>query len=76
MKTKDTIVWVGQALLALFFAYAGWMKLSQTPAALTEMGWHWAADVPPALIIFIGVMEILGAIGIVLPAALRILPWL
>jgi len=31
---------------------------------------------PPGLITFIGVVEILGAIGIVLPLALRILPWL
>lgn len=73
---RNLLMWSGQALLALFFGYAGWMKLGQTPDALAAMGWHWAADVPPALIVFIGLAELLGAIGIVLPAALRILPWL
>lgn len=73
---KSLLLWSGQALLAVFFAYAGWMKLSQTPDMLSDMGWHWAADVPPALITFIGLAELLGAMGIVLPAALRILPWL
>ena len=76
MQTKNLMLWAGQALLALFFAYAGWTKLSQTPEALAAMGWHWAADVPPGLIGFIGVVEVLGAIGIVLPVALRTLPWL
>jgi|SRR5215217_1842718 len=74
MKPKHALLWTGQALLALFFAYAGVVKLTQSPAALDQMGWHWALDVPPGLIVFIGVAEMLGAIGIILPMALRILP--
>lgn len=74
MKTRNLSMWCGQVLLALFFAYAGSTKLSQTPEALAAMGWHWAEDVPPLLITFVGLAEILGAIGIILPAALRILP--
>ena len=73
---KVLLLWSGQVLLAVFFAYAGWLKLSQTPAMLSDMGWHWATEVPPALITFIGVAELLGAVGIILPAALRIMTWL
>lgn len=69
-------LWAGRITLALFFAYAGFLKLSSTPEALSAMGWNWTADVPPLLITFIGVMELLGTIGIILPAALRILPCL
>lgn len=69
-------LWMAQALLSAMFLYAGYVKLTSTPTALDSMGWHWALDVPPALIAFIGVMEILGAIGVVLPMATRILPWL
>jgi putative oxidoreductase len=69
-------LWAAQGLLAVMFLYAGYIKLSSEPAALDAMGWHWAIDVPPALITFIGVMEIIGAVGIVLPMATRILPWL
>jgi len=69
-------LWMAQALLSVTFLYAGHVKLTSPPAALDAMGWHWALDVPPALIAFIGAMEILGAIGVVLPMATRILPWL
>ena len=76
MKVGNIILWAGKCMLASFFAYAGFIKLSQAPDALVAMGWHWAADVAPKLITFIGIMELLGAVGIILPAALRVLPWL
>ncbi|WP_418883814.1 DoxX family protein [Allorhizobium ampelinum] len=52
-------------MLAQFFAYAGFLKLSRTPEALAAMGWHWTVDVPPSLITFLGIMEGLSAIGII-----------
>lgn len=76
MRIWNISLWAGRAVLALFFAYAGVLKLSRTPQALSAMGWHWTMDVPPSLITFIGAMELLGAVGIILPAASRILPWL
>ncbi len=36
----------------------------------------WPADVSPGLLTFTGVAEILGAIGLILPALTGILPWL
>jgi len=75
--SKTTIViWAGQILLAAFFGYAGWTKLTQTPEAMAAMGWNWTLDVPTWLITSIGSAETLGAIGLVLPAAIGILPWL
>lgn len=69
-------LWLIQALLAVMFLYAGIMKATSTPEALAEMGWHWATTLPVWFILFVGVAEILGAVGIILPAATRILPWL
>lgn len=69
-------LWIAQALLAFIFCYAGWMKLTLPVEGLLELGWGWATDMPLLFIRFIGIAEILGAIGIILPALLRILPWL
>jgi uncharacterized membrane protein YphA (DoxX/SURF4 family) len=75
--SKTTIVtWTGQILLAAFFGYAGWTKLTQTPETMAAMGWNWTLEVPTWLITMIGSAEILGAIGLILPTALGILPWL
>ena len=69
-------LWASQLILAAIFLYAGFMKLGRSPEGLAELGWTWAMDLPLPFIRFIGAMEILGAVGIILPAASRILPWL
>lgn len=76
MSIATNLIWTGQILLAAFFAYAGWTKLRKTPQAMAAMGWTWTSEAPTRLIRMIGLAEILGAIGIILPAALGILPWL
>jgi len=58
------------------FLYAGIMKVTRTPEGLVELGWSWATTIPTWFIVFLGAMEVLGAIGIVLPALTSILPWL
>ena len=67
-------LWVVQVLLAAFYAMAGSMKLTQTIEALVASGMSYAGDYPELLTRFIGTMELLGAIGIILPAATRIRP--
>lgn len=69
-------LWVGQVLLAGVYVMAGLMKVSQPIDALVASGLTYASDYPELLTRFIGTMEILGAIGIILPAATRILPGL
>jgi hypothetical protein len=36
----------------------------------------WVRDVPVGLLRFIGIAELLGGLGLLLPAALCVLPWL
>ena len=64
-------LWIVQALLAALFLFAGGMKLV---LPLEKM----AGPVPlPGLFLrFIGVVEVLGAIGLILPGLLRIRPGL
>jgi uncharacterized membrane protein YphA (DoxX/SURF4 family) len=62
-------------LLALAFLGAGAAKLVQPYDALAAQT-AWVSDVPEALVRFIGAAEVLGALGLVLPAATRVLPWL
>ena len=67
-------LWLTQVLLALVFFNAGIAKVIESREELIERGWSWAADVSGPFIVFLGVMEVLAVIGIVLPAATRILP--
>jgi putative oxidoreductase len=63
-------LWVAQVLLAVGFGMAGFMKLSMTPEVAAQM----MPGSPIALLRFIGTSEMLGAIGMILPAATRIMP--
>jgi uncharacterized membrane protein YphA (DoxX/SURF4 family) len=68
-------LWVLQALLAIVFAAAGGLKVVKSVAEL-RAATPWTADVPVPLVRVIGVVELLGALGLVLPAATRIQPQL
>jgi putative oxidoreductase len=70
-------LWVVQALLALAFAGAGATKLFTPIAELATKGMGgWVAASPAVLVHFIGVCELLAAVGLVAPAATRIAPQL
>jgi len=64
---KSSLLWIIQALLAATFLFAGGMKLALPLDALTAQ-----TPLPGAFIRFIGVAEVLGAIGLILPELLRI----
>ncbi len=68
-------LWIVQVALAAVFVMSGGFKLVQ-PIETLGAEIAWVADVSPTLIRFIGACEILGAVGIILPAFTRILPWL
>lgn len=65
-------LWVAQALLALAFGMAGAMK-TFTPIDDLAQKMAWVSSVPN-LARFIGISEVLGALGLILPAATRIRP--
>jgi putative oxidoreductase len=69
-------LWVVQGLLAALYLFAGFTKLTQPIDALATMGMAWAPTLPELFVRFVALMEVLGAIGLILPAATRILPWL
>lgn len=68
-------LWIVQGLLALLFLFAGIRKAFQ-PLPAVKKSFPWANHVPAGLTRFIGLSESLGALGLILPAATGILPWL
>lgn len=72
-KGWNIALWILQVILAAMFLMAGFTKVSTPLADLTTM-MPWTADVPLAMVRFIGASEILGALGLLLPSLLRIKP--
>ena len=70
------ILWIIQVLLALLFLFAGGTKLVLPIEVLNSMGSPNAIRLPGMFIKFIGVCEVLGALGLILPGLLRIRPGL
>jgi uncharacterized membrane protein YphA (DoxX/SURF4 family) len=64
-------LWIVQALLAALFLFAGGIKLV-TP--MEEMMKQMPLPLPDWFVLFTGVVEVLGALGLVLPWLLRIKP--
>jgi len=64
-------LWIIQALLALLFLFTGVIKLFLPIEELTKQ-----MPLPGVLLRFIGVCEVLGALGLILPGLLRIKPGL
>jgi len=69
-------LWVLQVLLAGAFGMAGTMKIIRSKEELAENNMDWVEDFSETQIKGIGVLEILGAIGVILPMLTNILPWL
>ena len=63
----NKLLWTIQGLLAAIFLFAGGTKLVLPPEALTG-----PVAIPITFVRFIGVCEVLGAIGLILPGLFRI----
>lgn len=66
-------LWIAQALFGLMFILAGVSKAMQPIEALAE-SMPWVTEVSQGLVRFIGVSELLGGLGLLLPSILRIKP--
>ncbi len=66
-------LWIVQGLLALIFLFTGGMKLVLPIEVMTE---QMPLPLPGLFLRFIGVAEVLGAIGLILPGLLGIRPGL
>ena len=72
----ETALWIVQVLLAVIFLVTGTTKLTQPREKMAAGPMRWAADVTDAQFRTIGAVEVLGAIGLILPSALGIAPLL
>jgi len=68
----NIVLWVLQALLAAAFFAHGWLFLSPPPEMVEQIN----ASLPRWFQLFLGIAEILAAVGLTLPALTRIMPWL
>jgi uncharacterized membrane protein YphA (DoxX/SURF4 family) len=68
----NVALWVVQVLLAVAFLAHGWLFLSPPPDVAAQMN----ASLPRWSQVFLGVAEILAAVGLTLPGVTRIMPWL
>jgi uncharacterized membrane protein YphA (DoxX/SURF4 family) len=71
----NTALWIVAGVLAFAFFGSGAMKLAQSKEKIVASSTGgWAADWSPGAIKMIGVAEILGALGLILPAVTHIAP--
>lgn len=64
-------LWIVQVLLAAEFLFAGGMKFVMPVEEMTKQ-----MSLPGWFLHFIGAVEVLGGLGVILPALAGILPWL
>lgn len=69
----NVFLWIAAGVLAAVFLLAGAMKVAQPKEKLVKI-MEWAVPVPEARVKALGLVEVLGAIGLILPRALNIVP--
>ena len=67
-------LWIIQILLAGTYGMSGTMKTFQTAKAKEQF--PWAKNRSDGFVRFVGISELLGALGLILPILTGILPWL
>ena len=76
----NTTLWIVQTIMALFFLWAGGLKAVKGKSALndpqTAKNMPWMNDFSNISLHLIGTIEVLGAIGLVLPLLINVMPFL
>ncbi|NMO01058.1 DoxX family protein [Gordonia sp. TBRC 11910] len=70
----NVALWIIAIVLAVAMGLAGLMKVSQSKEKLAAAGLRWVEDFSPNAVKTIGALEVLGAIGLFLPAVTNIAP--
>lgn len=73
----NTALWIVQVLWGVFFSVTGFGKVIWYKPALWNQALQqvpWVSAVPQDLLIFIGVCEFLGGVGLILPAMTGVKP--
>ena len=73
---SDTLACICQAILSIAFGYSGISKIYLPKARLVSLGQTGIADLPDAMIRFIGVTETLGTIGLIFSLVTNVLTYL
>ena len=74
-KALGITLWVLQVLLASFFVMVGYSHALMPFDQIAQQA-TWMNDVPRRLSLFIGYAEIAGGLGLIIPGATRLAPWL
>jgi putative oxidoreductase len=69
-------LWIAQGLLAAMYLMAGSMKAFQPAKVRENPQMTWAKNRTDGFIRFVGISELLGALGLILPVITGVLPWL
>lgn len=69
-------LWIAQGLLAALYLMVGSMKTFQPAKIREHPHMTWAHGQPDQYIRFVGIPEVLGGLGLILPLLTGILPWL
>lgn len=72
-RSLQISLWSVQVILATLMGFAGFLKSSQ-PIDQLSATLPWTTQFPEGMVRFIGISELLGALGLLLPSLLRIKP--
>lgn len=72
-KTTNVLLWIAQVLISTSLIWAAYVKLFQSIEQL-EIMWPWTGDVSPIFVRLTGAIDLLGALGVILPSLLRSKP--
>ncbi len=67
-------LWAAQIYVGGMFLFSGYLKLFTPIEDLAKMGMVWPGEVAPAFLMFIGLVDTAGGLGLLLPALTRIQP--
>lgn len=76
MVIVDIAIWVAQGLLALGFGTVGFNHAFRVEKLQAVPRMDWIKAVPPRVMTFIGLAEMAGGLGVLLPMLTGVLPWL
>lgn len=73
-RLSERLLWIGQVLFGLYFILIGVLHFTVPEGLPATMGWMY--ELSDTLHLITGVAEIAGGLGLILPAATRVMPWL
>jgi putative oxidoreductase len=74
-KALNIALWIVQGLTAALMLMSAFMKIA-TPIPELSAKWKWTGELPQQVVRMLGIVDLLGGIGIILPAILKIKPGL